>query len=100
MNAAADAELVERYLGSFLNWLTERGPNSAVADNAHRAALAMVAETRHVARCEERERCAGIAREIKHEAERDRDSNPNDADRDAAACWVDCAVVILGEIFT
>lgn len=48
----------------------------------------------------ERQRCAGIAREIKRGAERDRDdeNNHHKSDRDAAACWADCAAQILHEI--
>jgi len=44
MTKMTDEQLVERYLGAFLAWAEKCSPNSAVADNARRAALAMVVE--------------------------------------------------------
>jgi hypothetical protein len=41
-----DVDLVEQYLGTFLAWVAQQGPNSAVADNARRAAEAMLAAAR------------------------------------------------------
>jgi hypothetical protein len=41
-----DRRLVEQYLGAFLLVPLKAGPNSAVADNARRAAEAMVAAER------------------------------------------------------
>lgn len=35
-------DLVERYLGTFLRWVTEHNPNDAIAKNARRAAELMV----------------------------------------------------------
>lgn len=34
--------LVERYLGIYLSWAAKQGPNTAVADNMRRAAVALV----------------------------------------------------------
>ena len=56
---STDAELVERYLGTFLAWAEQQGPNNAIGCNARVAAEAMVATAR-----EEGRRAGIVVREV------------------------------------
>lgn len=50
-----DRSMVAEHLGVFIRWMWEHSPNSAVGDNAQRAAHKLVAEAREEGRLEHAE---------------------------------------------